>query len=76
MPYLYLKVALLAFSRHILHEYIHANILTLGQRVVGPGLALDIVKTFLNTEFEGGRHQNRIDKIEEIEKSLINKKIK
>jgi len=40
----------------------------MGQRVVGTGLALDIVKTFLNTEFEGERHQKRIDKISEIEK--------
>ena len=39
----------------------------MGERVVGPGLALDIVDTFLNSEFEGGRHQNRIDKITAIE---------
>ena len=49
-------------------EHNNANILTMGQRVVGAGLALDIVKTFLNTEFEGERHQKRIDKISEIEK--------
>ena len=62
------------FSAHATREHNNANILTLGQRVVGPGLALDIVKTFFFFFFEGGRHQNRIDKIEEIEKSLINKK--
>ena len=56
------------FSAHATREHNDANILTLGQRVVGPGLALDIVKTFLHTEFEGGRHINRIDKISEIEK--------
>lgn len=56
------------FSAHATREHNNANILTLGQRVVGAGLALDIVKTFLNTEFEGERHQNRIDKISEIEK--------
>ncbi|MPM27911.1 putative sugar phosphate isomerase YwlF [bioreactor metagenome] len=56
------------FSAHATREHNDANILTIGQRVVGPGLALDIVKTFLNTKFEGGRHQNRIDKITEIEK--------
>ncbi|MBE6054174.1 MAG: ribose 5-phosphate isomerase B [Clostridium sartagoforme] len=56
------------FSAHATREHNNANILTLGQRVVGPGLAIDIVKTFLNTEFEGGRHQNRVDKISEIEK--------
>ncbi len=56
------------FSAHATREHNDANILTIGQRVVGPGLAIDIVKTFLNTKFEGGRHQNRIDKISEIEK--------
>lgn len=55
------------FSAHATREHNNANILTLGQRVVGQGLALDIVKTFLTTEFEGNRHQNRIDKISEIE---------
>lgn len=56
------------FSAHATREHNNANILAIGQRVVGPGLALDIVKTFLSTNFEGGRHQNRIDKITEIEK--------
>ena len=56
------------FSAHSTREHNNANILTMGQRVVGTGLALDIVKTFLNTEFEGERHQKRIDKISEIEK--------
>ena len=40
-----------------------ANILAMGERVVGVGLALDIVDAFLNTEFEGGRHQKRLDMI-------------
>ncbi len=40
-----------------------SNILCLGARVVGEGLAMDIVDTWLNTEFEGGRHQKRIDMI-------------
>lgn len=56
------------FSAHATREHNNANILAMGERVVGPGLALDIVKTFLNTEFEGGRHQKRVDKISEIEK--------
>ena len=56
------------FSAHATREHNNTNILTMGQRVVGTGLALDIVKTFLNTEFEGERHQKRIDKISEIEK--------
>ncbi len=40
-----------------------ANVLALGERVIGAETAFDIVETFLNTEFEGGRHQRRIDKI-------------
>ena len=44
-----------------------SNILALGQRVTGVGVALDIVDTWLNTSFEGGRHQRRIDKIKDIE---------
>lgn len=48
------------------HARLHndANILCLGGRVVGEGLALDLVELFLNTEFEGGRHQRRVSKLE------------
>lgn len=46
----------------------NSNILALGEKVVGVGYALKIVETFLKTEFEGGRHQRRVDKITEIEK--------
>ncbi len=56
------------FSAHATREHNNANILALGARVVGKGLALDIVDTFLNSEFQGGRHERRIDKITEIEK--------
>ena len=56
------------FSAHATREHNNANILTMGQRVVGAGLALDIVKTFLTSEFEGDRHIRRIDKISEIER--------
>ena len=55
------------FSAHATREHNNANILTMGQRVVGPGLAIDIVKTFLNAKFEGDRHTKRIDKITAIE---------
>ncbi len=56
------------FSAHATREHNNANILTMGQRVVGTGLALDIVRAFLTTKFEGGRHIKRIEKITEIEK--------
>ncbi len=56
------------FSAHATREHNDANILALGERVVGTGLALDIVKTFLTSEFQGERHQKRIDKISLIEK--------
>ncbi len=55
------------FSAHATREHNNANILTLGERVVGVGLALDIVDTFLNSKFQGERHQRRIDKITGIE---------
>lgn len=51
------------FSAHASRQHNDANILTLGQRVIGTGLALDIVDIWLATKFEGGRHQRRIDKI-------------
>ncbi len=44
-----------------------ANILCMGQRVIGIGVAETIVKAWLNTEFEGGRHQRRLQKMMDIE---------
>ena len=41
-----------------------ANILAMGERVIGWGLALEMVDVFLNTDFEGGRHQLRVDQID------------
>ena len=45
-----------------------ANMLAMGERVVGPGLAMEIVDAFLSTPFEGGRHAARVEMILEIEK--------
>jgi len=56
------------FSAHASRQHNDANVLTIGERVVGSGLAIDIVDTFLKADFEGDRHQKRIDKITEIEK--------
>lgn len=54
------------FSAQATREHNDANILAMGARVVGPGLALKIVDTFLNTEFSNDeRHINRIRQIEE-----------
>lgn len=55
------------FSAKYTRLHNDANILCLGQRVVGEGLALELVEVFLNTKFEGGRHAQRIAKITEIE---------
>ena len=44
-----------------------ANVLSMGARVVGVGLAEEILATFLGTEFEGGRHQRRVDQITALE---------
>ena len=55
------------FSAEFTRRHNDANILTLGARVVGPGLALKIIDTFLDTPFEGGRHARRIAKLADIE---------
>ena len=56
------------FSAHYTRAHNNANVLTLGARVIGEGLAENIVDVFLNSSFEGGRHARRIDKITEIER--------
>ena len=55
------------FSAKATREHNDSNVLTLGERVIGPGLALEIVKTWLGVEFEGGRHANRIGKVADYE---------
>ena len=50
-----------------------ANMLAFGQKIIGEGLMLEIVETFLNTPFEGGRHQRRVDKISAIESKYSKK---
>ncbi|WP_293442671.1 ribose 5-phosphate isomerase B [Planktotalea sp.] len=52
------------FSAQMIRAHNDANILSLGARVLGAGLALEIVDAFLSTEFEGGRHATRVDMIE------------
>ncbi|MEG0308180.1 MAG: ribose 5-phosphate isomerase B [Clostridium sp.] len=55
------------FSAHATREHNNSNILAMGERVVGVGLALDIVDAFLGSNFEGGRHEGRVNKITQIE---------
>lgn len=47
----------------------NANVLCMGGRVIGAGLALELVDVFLSTEFEGGRHLRRINQLKDIENS-------
>ncbi|MFD0673385.1 ribose 5-phosphate isomerase B [Cohnella sp. GCM10027633] len=56
------------FSAKATREHNDTNVLAMGERVVGPGLAADIVKIWLETPFSGGeRHRNRINKVMAIE---------
>ena len=55
------------FSARATRRHNNSNVLTLGARVIGEELALEIVKAWLGAEFEGGRHQRRIDKISNLE---------
>jgi len=55
------------FMAKMSRRHNNANMLALGERVLGKGVALDIVDAWLTTEFEGGRHENRVNKIMDIE---------
>ena len=55
------------FSARMIRQHNDANMLSIGARVVGQDLALDIVDAFLNAEFEGGRHGTRVDMIKALE---------
>lgn len=52
------------FSASMIRQHNNANMLSMGARVIGEGLALDIVDAFLDAEFEGGRHATRVGMIE------------
>lgn len=58
------------FSAKASRQHNNANILTLGERIIGPGLAKEIVAAWLTTEFEGGRHERRVEKIGQIEHNI------
>ncbi|WCR12281.1 ribose 5-phosphate isomerase B [Paracoccus stylophorae] len=56
-----------AFSARMIRQHNDANMLALGARVVGEGLALDIVEAFVNADFESGRHAVRVEMINALE---------
>ncbi|MDP8970833.1 MAG: ribose 5-phosphate isomerase B [Actinomycetota bacterium] len=55
------------YTARLSREHNDANVLSMGGRIVAAGLADEIVTVWLSTEFEGGRHQRRVDEITEIE---------
>jgi ribose 5-phosphate isomerase B len=55
------------FEARMSRQHNDANVLCLGQRVTGAGLAIEILKAFLGASFEGGRHAARVDKIKAVE---------
>ena len=58
------------FSAKATREHNDTNMLAMGERVIGAGLARDIAKIWLTTDFEGGRHETRVGKITEYEAQL------
>ena len=55
------------FTARFSREHNDANVLSMGARIVAPGLAEEIVRVFLETPFEGGRHERRVRQITDIE---------
>ncbi len=56
------------YSARMAKAHNNANMIAMGGRVVGEGIATGVVDVWLETEFEGGRHERRVEKIMEIEK--------
>ena len=56
------------YTARLSREHNDANVLSMGGRIVGLGLADEIIALWLKTDFEGGRHQRRIDQISAVEK--------
>jgi ribose 5-phosphate isomerase B len=51
------------FTARLSREHNNANILAMGERVIGTGIAIEMIKVWLETAFEGGRHERRVDKM-------------
>lgn len=60
-----------AYCAEMTRRHNNANILCMGGRVITPEKAVELTKIFLNTPFEGGRHQRRIDQITDIENGKL-----
>ena len=56
------------YTARMSREHNDANVLSMGGRIVAPGLADEIVKLWLETRFEGGRHQRRVDQVSALER--------
>ena len=61
------------YTAKMCREHNDSNVLIMGGRVIEVGLAIEILNIWLNTKFEGGRHQRRLDKINEIDANLKTK---
>lgn len=59
------------FSARLTRQHNDANVLCFGERVVGAGVACDLVDAFIGAEFEGGKHARRVDMIGAIEKDEL-----
>ena len=59
------------FSARATREHNNSNVLAMGERVIGPGLARDIAEIWLTTPFEAGRHEIRVDKIAKYEEAQL-----
>ena len=59
------------FTAVLSREHNDANVLSMGGRIVGAGLAREILKTWLQTGFDGGRHERRIRQIDEVEREEL-----
>jgi ribose 5-phosphate isomerase B len=56
------------YTARMSRQHNDSNVLSIGARIVGSGLAREIVELWLSTEFEGGRHERRVSQIQEIER--------
>ena len=58
------------YTARMARQHNDANVLCLGERLIGPEVASEALRAWLNAEFEGGRHVGRIDKLSDLDGSL------